>query len=126
MGPHPVAPFFPIASHAAGGSHGRTTISAFQHSLCPRDHAALAPVGENRNASLGCGTCGGLWITKQQLEGRIGAPTVHRLFHKRGGCLTSLRCPDDGGLLWESDIQGVLIDRCTRTRNPRHSCRVGA
>lgn len=56
--------------------------------------------------------CGGLWVTKCQLDGRVDPATSRRLFHGGDGRATSMRCPTDGGLLFEFDVNGVLLDRC--------------
>jgi len=61
---------------------------------------------------MGCRLCGGLWITKCQLDGRVDPETSRRLFHGGGGRATQMRCPMDGGLLFEFNVNGVLLDRC--------------
>jgi Zn-finger nucleic acid-binding protein len=77
---------------------------------CPRDGTPMtAGLG---HGVLACGGCSGLWVPKAALAGRLDAVATRRLFHGGGGKLAGMRCPADGGLLWESNIGGVLIDRC--------------
>lgn len=79
---------------------------------CPRDGNALRGDSPLLIGTHACRTCSGLWLPKEQLAGRIDADSLRRLFHTRGGKLTTLLCPKDGTPLWETDVGGVMIDRC--------------
>ena len=79
---------------------------------CPRDGNALEPIEKNGGQAMGCRMCGGLWISKSQFDGRVDPETSRRLFHGASGRATDMRCPADGGLLFEFQVHGVLLDRC--------------
>jgi len=79
---------------------------------CPRDGNALGGGSPLLIGTHACRTCSGLWVPKEQLVGRIDADSLRRLFHARGGKLTTLRCPKDAAPLWETDVGGAMIDRC--------------
>jgi len=83
---------------------------------CPRDETALSGTLANLNGAQACRTCSGFWLPKEQLAGRLDSESLRRLFYDQGGRITTLRCPQDGSLLWERDIGGVLIDRCNACR----------
>jgi len=83
-----------------------------KHAHCPRDGTKLEWIGESESQAMGCRLCGGLWIAKFQLDGRVDRATALRLFHGGIGRATSMRCPADGGLLFEFEVHGVLLDRC--------------
>lgn len=79
---------------------------------CPRDGNPLELIGQDGGQAMGCRLCGGLWIAKYQLDGQVAPSTSRMLFHGGAGRPTSMRCPVDGGLLFEFEINGILLDRC--------------
>lgn len=86
-------------------------VTAHPHS-CPRDGGILHAIEHKKIPTMQCGTCGGLWIPKAQMVGRIHANLIGKLYHVPATKITNLCCPVDGSALRELFANGVLLDRC--------------